>query len=112
MRYMLLMCGDGPEEPSPDEIAAMPEMVAWLRGLQERGVPHRGTRLRPPSEAVTVRVRDDVVLVSDGPFADTKEHIGGYGLVECADLDEAIEVAAGHPNAVGYAVEIRPFWEG
>jgi hypothetical protein len=80
MRYMLLMCGDGPEEPSPDEIAAMPEMVAWLRGLQERG---------------GAAPRD-----------------GGYGLVECADLDEAIEVAAEHPNAVGYAVEIRPFWEG
>jgi hypothetical protein len=85
MRYMLLVCDD-------------------------TTVPHRGVRLRPHTEAVTVRVRDGEVLVADGPFAETREQIGGYELVECADLDEAIEAAAGHPAASRHAVEIRPFW--
>jgi hypothetical protein len=112
MRYMLLMCDDGAEGPGPAEIAAMPEFQRWEREMERRGIPHRGVRLRPPVEAVTVRVREGQVLVSDGPFAETKEQVGGYELIECGDLDEAIEAAAGHPTAIRYAVEIRPFWEG
>jgi hypothetical protein len=112
MRYMLLMCDDGAAEPGPAEIAVMPEFVVWQRENERRGTSHRGVRLRPPAEAVTVRVRDGVMLVSDGPFAETKEQIGGYEVIECADLDEAIEVAGGHPSAARFSVEIRPFWEG
>jgi len=111
MRYMLWMAGDGTDEPSPDEIAAMPEFVAWEAELAARGVDHRGVRLRPPGEAVTVRVRGGRTLVTDGPFADTKEHIGGYEIIEVANLDEAIEIAAGHPASAGGAIEIRPFPE-
>jgi len=109
MRYMLWMAGDGAYEPSPDEIYAMKEFIAWEEDLARRGIPHRGERLRPPGDAVTVRVRGGQVLVTDGPFADTKEHIGGYEIIEVANLDEAIEVAAGHPGSTGGAVEIRPF---
>ena len=58
-----------------------------------------GAGLRPPCEATTVRVRDDEVLLTDGPFAETKEQIGGFVLIDCADLDEAIEIAAEHPAA-------------
>ena len=111
MQYMLFMCDDGTDENGPDEIAAMPEFVAWQQKVDERGVRHRGARLRPPAEAVTVRVRGGELLVTDGPFAETKEQISGYEIIECADLDEAIEVAAGHPTAAGFSVEIRPFWE-
>jgi hypothetical protein len=111
MRYMLWMAGDGAVEPSPDEIAAMPEYDAWVAEMARRGVQHRGVRLRPPGEAVTVRVRGGRVLVTDGPFADTKEQIGGYEIIEVANLDEAIEVASGHPTSIGGAVEIRPFPE-
>jgi hypothetical protein len=64
--------------------------------------------LRPRADAVTVRVRDGQRLVSDGPFADTKEHIGGYEIIDATDLDQAIEVAAAHPAARN-GVEIRPF---
>jgi hypothetical protein len=111
MRYMLWMAGDGLAEPSPDEISAMPEFVAWTQEMARRGIAHRGARLRPPGDAVTVRVRGGRVLVTDGPFADTKEHIGGYEIIEVANLDEAIEVASGHPTSIGGAVEIRPFPE-
>jgi hypothetical protein len=111
VEYMLLMCGNGTYEPSPSEIEATPEYQEWARWIAERGIPERGQRLRPPAEAVTVRVRNDRTLVADGPFAETKEQIAGYVIAECADLDEAIEVAAGHPTAIGGTVEIRPFWK-
>ncbi|MBG0565125.1 transcription initiation protein [Actinoplanes sp. NEAU-A11] len=108
MRYMLWMLDDGTSEPSPSEIRAMPGFQAWERELAERGIEHRGQRLRPPADAVTVRVRGGEILVTDGPFADTKEHIGGYEILDAEDLDQAIEVASAHPSCrVG--VEIRPF---
>jgi hypothetical protein len=109
MRYMLWMIDDGSYEPGPDEIVVMPEFVAWEQKVAALGVPHRGERLRPRDAAVTVRVRDGRRLVTDGPFADTKEHIGGFEIIDATDLDQAIEVAAGHPTARN-AVEIRPFW--
>jgi hypothetical protein len=112
MRYMLLMCDDGTENLSPEGISGTAKFAAWQRDVDARGVHHRGVRLRPPVEAVTVRVRGGELQLTDGPFAETKEQISGYELIECADLDQAIEVAAGHPTAAGFAVEIRPFWEG
>ena len=111
MQYMLFMCDDGAQTAGPAEITAMPEFVTWQKDLEARGVSHRGARLRPAAEAVTVRVRDGQLLITDGPFAETKEQISGYELIECSDLDEAIEVAAGHPTAIRFSVEIRPFWE-
>ena len=111
MRYMLIMTDDGATEPGPARIAATPEFAAWETQVARLGVPHAGVRLRPSAEAVTVRVRGGEVLLSDGPFADTKEQVGGFELVECTDLDQAIEVASGHPCAQ-WAVEIRPFWVG
>ena len=68
-----------------------------------------GNVLAPPSAATTIRVRDGELLVSDGPFAETKEVIVGYDLLECADLDEAIEVARAHPIAREARLELRPF---
>jgi hypothetical protein len=106
VRYMLWMIDDGSYEPGPEEIEAMPEFIAWERKMAELGVEHRGERLRPPEHAVTVRVRDGERLVTDGPFADTKEHIGGFEIIDATDLDQAIEAAAGHPTP---SVEIRPF---
>ena len=89
MRYLMLV--------SDDESAGVPvedtEPTAWVSEMRERGVRQLGSRLRPVSDATTVRVRDGEVLVTDGPFAETKEQIGGFDLLECADLDEAIEVA-------------------
>jgi hypothetical protein len=105
-----MMAGHGPEEPSPSEIQAMPEYVAWESEMRERGVLRGGARLRPPSDATTVRVRDGELLLSDGPFAETKEQMGGYEIVECVDLAEAIEIAGAHPGATDGMIEVRPFW--
>ncbi len=106
MKYLMLICVD------PD-ITLTPEQVpvgGWIQEMSERGVRVTGDRLRPTSDATTVRVRNDEVLVSDGPFAETREHIGGFDLLDCKDLDEAIEVASKHPIAKYGTMELRPFW--
>jgi len=86
-------------------------VVAWVDEMEGRGILlPGGHELRPVSDARTVRIRRDQVLVSDGPFTETKEHIGGFDLVECASLGEALEVAAKHPVARFGAIDVRPFW--
>jgi hypothetical protein len=107
MRYMLLMVDDG-ESDTLDGVD--PRLEGWLARLADRGIEHHGSRLRPKAEAVTVRVRDGRVLVTDGPFAETKEQVCGFEIVECADLDEALDVAGTHPTAQDHQIEIRPFW--
>ncbi len=79
--------------------------------MDGRGVRIEGNRLALTTDATTVRVREGDVLVSDGPFAETKEQIGGYDVIECADLDQAIEVASKHPVAKFGTIEVRPFWQ-
>jgi len=107
MRYLLMICGDEPMEVSPEE--ASPD--AWVEEMDGRGVRLEGNRLALTTDATTVRVREGDVLVSDGPFAETKEQIGGYDVIECADLDQAIEVASKHPVAKFGTIEVRPFWQ-
>jgi hypothetical protein len=107
VRYMLLICADESVEVSPEERSA----VSWLEDVQRRGVRRDGSRLRPVSDATTVRLQDGEVVLSDGPFAETKEQIAGFDVIECEDLDEAIEVAAKHPVARYGSIEVRPFWE-
>ena len=85
--------------------------MAFGEEMGSQGVLEGGERLRPTTDATTVRVRDGEVLTSDGPFAETKEQIGGFYLVECADLDEAIEVASKIPGARHGSIEVRPIWE-
>jgi hypothetical protein len=107
VRYMILVCVDESIEVSPEE--SLP--TAWVEEMDARGVRKFGSRLRPVSDATTVQVRGGEVLLSDGPFAETKEQIGGFDLLECADLDEAIEVASKHPGAKFGTIEVRPLWE-
>jgi hypothetical protein len=108
MRYLLLLTGEDPgTEVEPD-----PSVCAdWTAEMTRRGVLRQAEGLRPVAESTTVRVRGDEVLLTDGPFAETKDQIGGLNIVECADLDEAIEVAASHPAAALGAVEIRPIMD-
>jgi hypothetical protein len=108
MRYMLMVCHD--ESFSPTETIGA-ETEAWVEEMERRGVRKDGGILRPAEDATTVRVRGEEVLLSDGPFAETKEWIAGYDIVECADLDEAIEVASRHPVARFGSIEVRPLWE-
>jgi hypothetical protein len=107
MKYLLMVCVDEAVEPSPEE--ALPH--AWVQEMDGRGVRQFGSRLRPVSDATTVQVRGGEVLLTDGPFAETKEQMAGFDLIECKDLDEAIEVASKHPAAKFGTIELRPLWE-
>jgi hypothetical protein len=114
MRYALLICTEDKRqaEMSEDEVGAqMAAYMAWGEEMGARGVLQGGERLRPTVSATTVRVREGEVLTSDGPFAETKEQMAGFYLVDCADLDEAIEVASKIPGAAHGSVEVRPIWE-
>ncbi len=112
MKYMLLICTDGSAELSPQERAEMPAATeAWVKEMDSTGVRLMGDQLRPGTDATTVRVRNAEVLLADGPFAETKEQIGGFDIIECADLDQALDVAARHPVARFGMIEVRPFWQ-
>jgi hypothetical protein len=106
MKYMMFVCTD--TEPDTDK-SAEPDIEVWVAENDAKGRRLDGYVLAPVSAATTVRVRNGELLVSDGPFAETKEVIVGYDLLECADLDEAIEVARTHPMARGGRIELRPF---
>ena len=114
MRYALLVCSD---ESAMDELT--PEGAEQLAAafdafeaeMRARGVLAGRERLRPTSTATTVRVRSDDLVVADGPFAETKEQIAGFYLIECEDLDAAIEVASRVPAAQSGTIEVRPVWE-
>ena len=114
MRYLLLIAADESEmlgaTPAQGE-AMTAEYAEFGKAMAERGVLQGGERLRPTSDATTVRVRDGEVLTTDGPFAETKEQIGGFYVVDCKDLDEAIEVASKIPGARNGSIEVRPIWE-
>jgi hypothetical protein len=112
MKYMLMFWVDEAAEVTADDDAAMVIAVkSWVEQMGERGVLLHGGPLRSAGEAKIVHVHDGELVVSDGPFAETKEQIGGYDVVECACLDEAVQIAAGHPLARTAHVEVRPYWE-
>jgi len=114
MRYALLIASEEASNGGPapgQESDVLPEYMKFGEEMTKRGVLRGGERLRPSNDATTVRVRDGEVLTSDGPFAETKEQIGGFYLVDCKDLDEAIEVASKIPGARDGSIEVRPIWE-
>src|SRR5215469_6901375 len=89
----------------------MAEYAAFTEEMVRRGAIRGGGRLRPTWAATTVQVRGGDVMISDGPFAETKQQIGWYYLIECADLDEALKVAAKIPHARQGTIEVRPIGE-
>jgi hypothetical protein len=114
MRYILMINSDEKWYASlpPDQLQGfMDEYVEFGKEMGERGILQGGERLRPTTDATTVRVKDGDVLTTDGPFAETKEQIGGFYVVDCKDLDEAIEVASKIPAARHGSIEVRPIWE-
>lgn len=115
MKFLMLVCVEADEaETGAETELALDDgddgIFPWLEDVMSRGVRLDGDRLRPPSEAKTVLVRDGEILISDGPFAETKEVICGYDVLECATLEEAVRVAAAHPVARFGKIEVRPFW--
>lgn len=113
MRYALLIYAQEPTSPpSPEEMAQeMNAYAVFTDEVRERGVMEGGEALEPSQTATTVRVQDGETLTTDGPFAETKEVLGGFYLLNCEDLDEAIEWAAKIPAARHGSIEIRPIWE-
>ena len=110
-QYMLLIYGDpsqGPAEGSPEAEAQFKEWYSYTEALRGADAFVSGDALEPPSTATTVAVRNGERVVSDGPFADTKEWLGGYYTVDVPDLDAALEYAARMPNISYGSVEVRP----
>jgi hypothetical protein len=108
MRFMLLICHDS----SFTERTVKGDSAVWLEEMERRGVRRHGDRLRPATEAKTVSIRNGQLLVCDGPFAETKDEVAGYDIIECADFDEAIEIASKHAATKFGKIEIRPVWQG
>lgn len=111
MKYLLTIYGDETAfaNLSPEESkATLDAYMAFGQEATERGAYLGGEGLQPTQTATTVRIRDGERLLTDGPFAETKEQLGGYYLLDCKDLDEAIEWAAKIPGAQAGAVEVRP----
>jgi hypothetical protein len=115
MQYLLLIYA--PELPNQADIPPevfqqqLAECDAFTKATRERGAMLAGEALQPTETATSVRVRDGATLVTDGPFAETKEALGGFYLLECKDLDEAIELAAKIPGAKQGTIEVRPIWQ-
>ena len=112
MRYVLLIYGDekaGSQVSQQEEEAVMAAYMAFGEKFKSQIVG--GDALLPTTSATTVRVREGKTLSTDGPFAETKEQLGGYYVISCKDLDEAIQVAANIPGAREGSVEVRPVME-
>ena len=120
MRYMLLIYADeaqtdapadavpAGEAPAPEAPEISPPWLEYTDWLLGRGIHVGGERLASSASATTVRVRDGNRLVTDGPYAETKEVLGGYYILDCDNLDEALEAAARCPAALGGSIEVRP----
>jgi len=111
MKYMATIYGDESRfaQASPDDIAAMMSAYeSFGREAEQAGVLLGGDGLEPSATATTIRVREGERLLTDGPFAETKEQLGGFYLLECRNLDEAIDWASKIPGAATGAVEVRP----
>jgi hypothetical protein len=111
MKYVLMLCSDSTVPEEVFQAAVKAGCEGWSEEMQRRGILLDSTGLRPPDDATTVRVRGDQVLLTDGPFAETKDQIGGFSMIECANLTEAVEVATKHPWARAGKIEVRPVFQ-
>jgi hypothetical protein len=113
MRYLMLIHVDeeaAAAEASPDQPAVSAPYLAYAQAMTDAGVRLGGARLRPSSSATTVRVRDGQTQVLDGPYAEAKEQLGGFFMIEAESLDDAVAWAARCPGAATGALEVRPVW--
>jgi hypothetical protein len=113
MRYMLLIyANEAAIQADPDKVKTVsPAYVAYTNAMQEAGILLGGQRLQPTANATTVRSRSGKTEVLEGPYAETREQLGGYYMIEAPDLDAAISWAARCPGAEHGTVEVRPLWE-
>ena len=110
VRYMLFIYPDHSIQLSAEQRATIPESVgSWVSEMEARGVRLLGAVLEPATEAATVRIRDGEVFVENGPAVENDPQISGFNILDCSDLDEALEVASKHPVATFGTLELRPF---
>lgn len=107
MQFLLIISHDAQFVSSEALVA---EIMAWITRMQARGIRRHGAPLRPPSDAVTLRVREGQLRVTPGPFSDSREQMCAYELLDCASQDEALAAAAEHPMARVATIELRPVW--
>ena len=113
MKYMLLMYASESVElktPEEQEAVALEVWFALMKEMKDASVLLSNNGLAPTSTATTVRFREGKTLITDGPFAETHEQLGGFFLLECQDLDEALRWAEKIPHAKYGSVEVRPLW--
>jgi len=111
-QYMLLLYSPVEGRPTPEQMAAeMPRWGEYTQSLKDAGLFVGGDALQGADVATTVRVRDGETQITDGPFAETKEFLAGYYLLEANDLDTVLEYAARVPNVHYASVEVRPIWD-
>ena len=113
MQYLLMIYQNEVEYAKMDAAAGqkvLEEYGAFTQGIIQSGNFKAGDRLQPIATATTVRVRDGKTLTTDGPFAETREQLGGYYLIEAKDLDAALAIAARIPTARTGSIEVRPIW--
>ena len=111
MRFIMLLYVNEAEDAAMSQEergAVFAAYGTFTNEIREKGVMHAGDALQPTSTAKTVQVRNGNLVSTDGPFAETKEQLGGYYILDCEDLDEAIELAAKIPHAKNGSIEIRP----
>ena len=113
MQYAILIYSEPPtSEPTPEQYKEVMEAYnAYTKALVDSGAMRGGEALQDGKTATTVRIRDGKRIVTDGPFAETKEEFGGFYLVEAANLDEALEWGARCPGAQWGSIEVRPVWD-
>jgi len=107
VQFLFIISHDDTFRPTDDLIG---EIGRWIGDARSRGVLLSGVPLRPPGEALTVRIRDGRLGVTSGPFSDSSEQMCAYELIECGDLEEAVDLAAAHPMAKAATIEVRPVW--
>jgi len=111
VKYMLLIYTSDRELTDAEWAEMNPAFMAYSKMLAESGKMVAGDPLEDISTATTVRVRDGKRLITDGPYAETKEYLGGYYIIDCATLDEALELTAQCPGAKYGSVEVRPLMD-
>ena len=109
MKYVMFVVGD--PDHTEEDAAAAPDLEEWFTSVRPTGKYLQGVRLQEVEDATTIRVRGGELLITDGPFTESKEWIAGFAILDCADLDEAIATAARIPGAWHGAVEVRPVIE-
>ena len=111
MKFLMLVSLDPELDESDEDLTGTLEIEDWVAKYDAAGVRREGNQVRMAEDATSVTRRNGKLLVTDGPYAESREWIVGFDVLECADLDAAIKVASEHPMAVGGRLELRPFVE-